>query len=73
MQRLFALLLLVLAGAAAAQDFPNRPVKLVVPYAAGGLPDTMMRILGVHAAEFLGQQIIVENRGGAGGIAGSAE
>jgi tripartite-type tricarboxylate transporter receptor subunit TctC len=70
-QRLLALLFLVLAGAAAAQDFPNRPVKLVVPYAAGGLPDTMMRILGVHAAEFLGQQIIVENRGGAGGIAGS--
>ena len=41
MQRLIAFLLLVFAGAAGAQDFPNRPVKLVVPYAAGGLPDTV--------------------------------
>src|SRR5690242_13494539 len=56
---------------AAGQEFPNRPIKLVIPYAAGGLPDTMMRIVQVHAAEFLGQQIVVENRGGAGGIAGS--
>jgi len=42
-----------------------------VPYAAGGLPDTMTRIVGVHASELLGQQIVVENRGGAGGISGS--
>jgi tripartite-type tricarboxylate transporter receptor subunit TctC len=71
LEALFVAATALLAGACVAQDFPNRPVKLVVPYAAGGLPDTMMRILSVHAAEFLGQQIIVENRGGAGGIAGS--
>ncbi len=54
-----------------AQDFPNKPIKMIVPYAAGGLPDTMTRIVGIRAAETLGQQIIVENRGGAGGITGS--
>jgi tripartite-type tricarboxylate transporter receptor subunit TctC len=68
---LFALLTPLLSLDVAAQGFPNRPIKLIVPYAAGGLPDTMMRIVQLHAAEFLGQQVIVENRGGAGGIAGS--
>ena len=63
--------LLLAAGVASAQDFPNRPIKMIVPYAAGGLPDTMTRIVGVHASELLGQQIVVENRGGAGGISGS--
>jgi len=66
-----ALLVPLVSPQAAAQDFPNHPIKLIVPYAAGGLPDTMMRILQLHAADFLGQQIVVENRGGAGGIAGS--
>jgi tripartite-type tricarboxylate transporter receptor subunit TctC len=59
------------AFAAAAQDFPNKPIKMIVPYAAGGLPDTMTRIIGIRASETLGQQIVVENRGGAGGITGS--
>jgi tripartite-type tricarboxylate transporter receptor subunit TctC len=70
---LFALLvsLPLVSLRAEAQGFPNRAIKLVVPYAAGGLPDTMMRIVQLHAAEFLGQQTIVENRGGAGGIAGT--
>jgi len=72
LQRIFLLLLtLAVSPFAAGQEFPNRPVKLVIPYAAGGLPDTMMRIVQIRAAEFLGQQIIVENRGGAGGIAGT--
>jgi tripartite-type tricarboxylate transporter receptor subunit TctC len=65
------LVALPLLPPAAAQDFPNRPIKLIVPYAAGGLPDTMMRIVQLHSAEFLGQTIVIENRGGAGGIAGS--
>ena len=68
---LFLLLALAVSPFAASQDFPNRPIKLVIPYAAGGLPDTMMRIVQLRAADFLGQQIIVENRGGAGGISGS--
>jgi tripartite-type tricarboxylate transporter receptor subunit TctC len=54
-----------------AQEFPSRPIKVVVPYAAGGLPDTMTRIVGIRIGEQLGQQIVVENRGGAGGITGT--
>jgi tripartite-type tricarboxylate transporter receptor subunit TctC len=44
-----------------------------VPYAAGGLPDTMARLVGAKMAEALGQQMVVENRGGAGGIVGTTE
>jgi tripartite-type tricarboxylate transporter receptor subunit TctC len=55
-------------GAAGAQDFPVRPVRMVVPYAAGGLPDTMTRLAAVKITEILGQQVVVDNRPGAGGI-----
>ncbi|MGH8621048.1 MAG: Bug family tripartite tricarboxylate transporter substrate binding protein [Burkholderiales bacterium] len=69
-------LLTMFAGAVAcvapagAQDFPVRPIRAVVPYAAGGLPDTMTRIASQRMTEILGQQIVVDNRPGAGGIAG---
>ena len=69
--KILFMFLLVLSGAASAQDWPTKPVRMVVPYAAGGLPDTMTRILGVRLAETIGQQVVVENRGGAGGISGS--
>ncbi len=62
---------ILVALAASAQEFPNRPIKLVVPYSAGGLPDTMARLVGQKVSDSLGQQVIVENRGGAGGITGS--
>src|SRR5262245_22349249 len=66
-----AMAALALAGTAAAQgDFPNKPIKLVVPYAAGGLPDTMSRVIAAHMSESIGQQIVVENRPSAGGIVG---
>ena len=61
---------LMCTGAAGAQDFPARPIRAVVPYAAGGLPDTMTRIASQRMTEILGQQIVVDNRPGAGGIAG---
>ncbi len=64
-------LLLAISSIAAAQDWPSKPVRMVVPYAAGGLPDTMARIVGVRLAEATGQQFVVENRGGAGGISGT--
>ena len=68
----FALSVLT-AFAACAQGYPNRPVKVVVPYAAGGLPDTIARLVGQKLGESLGQQMVVENRGGAGGIVGTNE
>jgi tripartite-type tricarboxylate transporter receptor subunit TctC len=68
---MLSLLLLVFTGAAAAQDWPAKPVRMIVPYAAGGLPDTMARILGARMGEAIGQQVVVENRGGAGGISGT--
>src|SRR5712672_1960796 len=61
-----------LAGPAAAQDWPNRPVTLVVPYAAGGPVDTIARILAARMSEILGQQMVIENVGGAGGLTGAA-
>jgi tripartite-type tricarboxylate transporter receptor subunit TctC len=68
----FALALLA-SFAASAQSYPNRPIKVVVPYAAGGLPDTMARLVGQKMGESFGQQLVVENRGGAGGIVGTSE
>src|SRR6476646_7009628 len=68
----FALSLLT-AFAACAQGYPVRPVKVVVPYAAGGLPDTMARLVGQKMSDSMGQQLVVENRGGAGGIVGTTD
>ncbi|TMH45682.1 MAG: tripartite tricarboxylate transporter substrate binding protein [Betaproteobacteria bacterium] len=67
---LFAML--VLACTAHAQ-FPARAIKIVVPYAAGGLPDTMTRAVTPKLGEALGQPVVVENMGGAGGISGVTE
>jgi tripartite-type tricarboxylate transporter receptor subunit TctC len=61
---------LACAGIANAQNFPVRPIRAVVPYAAGGLPDTMTRIASQKMTEVLGQQIVEDNRPGAGGISG---
>ena len=57
----------MLSAAAAAEDYPTRPITLVVPYAAGGGNDSMARIVAERMSRTLGQQIVVENRGGAGG------
>ena len=64
--------LAVLAGPAARQDWPSRPVTLVVPYAAGGPVDTIARIIAARVSELLGQQMVIENVGGAGGMTGTA-
>src|SRR5215470_7193211 len=61
-----------LAGAAAAQDFPTRPVTMIIPFAAGGPTDVLGRIVGARMSEVLGQNVIIENVGGAGGMTGSA-
>jgi tripartite-type tricarboxylate transporter receptor subunit TctC len=59
--------LLFATAVAQAQDYPSRTITLVVPYAAGGGNDAMARIVADHMSRTLGQRIVVENRGGAGG------
>jgi tripartite-type tricarboxylate transporter receptor subunit TctC len=65
--RLAALLVLAPVSAGMAQDYPSRPITLVVPYAAGGGNDVMARIVAEKMSKSLGQQIVIENKGGAGG------
>src|SRR5215813_6939066 len=61
----------VAAQPAAPQEWPARPVTLVVPYAAGGPNDTITRVLSTRLGEILNAQIIIENVGGAGGMTGA--
>src|SRR5436853_7745446 len=63
--------LLALTAPAFAQAWPTRPVAMVIPFAAGGPTDVLGRIMGQRMSEILGQQVIVENVGGAGGMTGS--
>src|SRR5437870_12637519 len=64
-------LILVAAGAVAQENYPSRPVRIIVPFAAGGPTDIVARIMGARMGELLGQQFIVENRAGAGGNLGA--
>ncbi len=57
--------------AAIAQQYPARPITLIIPFAAGGPQDTIGRIVSVRMSEILGQQVVIENVGGAGGTTGS--
>src|SRR5262245_22597455 len=59
------------AGLASAQTWPARPVTVVVPFAAGSSTDTAARILAVGMSEVLGQQMVIENVGGAAGMTGT--
>jgi tripartite-type tricarboxylate transporter receptor subunit TctC len=65
-------LALAIAGAASAQNWPSRPLNLVVPFAAGGPSDVAGRILAQGLGEALGAQVVVENPSGAGGTVGSS-
>jgi tripartite-type tricarboxylate transporter receptor subunit TctC len=56
---------------AMAQDFPNKPIKLIVPFPAGGPNDTIARTLGARMSEILKQPVVIDNRGGQGGVLGT--
>lgn len=58
-------------GSAAAQDWPTRPVKVVVPNGPGGVSDTLARLTSTRLAKMFGQPFVIDNRGGAGGIIGT--
>jgi tripartite-type tricarboxylate transporter receptor subunit TctC len=59
-------------GPALSQEWPTRPMTMVVPFSAGGPADTVGRILAPRLSELLGQQVVIENVGGSGGMTGSA-
>jgi tripartite-type tricarboxylate transporter receptor subunit TctC len=66
-----AALLLALSTAAAAQDYPVKPVRLIIPFPPGGSNDVVGRMIATHLGEHLGKQVIVDNRSGAGGVIGT--
>jgi len=66
-----AVMALAAALGAAAQEFPNRPIRFLVPQATGGASDALSRIVGQKLAERWGQQIVIDNRAGAGGNIGT--
>src|SRR5215470_16684315 len=67
-----AVLLATAIVPAAAQEWPARPITMIVPYAAGGPPDVIARIIAPGMSDSLGVQVVVENVSGAGGITGTA-
>jgi tripartite-type tricarboxylate transporter receptor subunit TctC len=74
LRKLFALALAALfATSAAAQSWPQKPVRFIVPFPPGGATDISARLLGEKLSQIWGQSVIIENRGGAGGGVGAAE
>jgi tripartite-type tricarboxylate transporter receptor subunit TctC len=67
----FAITLIALVARAAAQDYPSKPIRLIVPFPPGGGNDTMARTVGHQLTAALGQQVVIDNRAGAGGIIGA--
>jgi tripartite-type tricarboxylate transporter receptor subunit TctC len=68
---LSALLCAVASAPVGAQDFPSRPLRIIVPYPPGGGTDRVARIIGEKLAEQMGQPVVIDNRAGAGGVVGT--
>ncbi len=66
---LFLLIAPLVSGSAIAQKYPDRPIKVVIPYPAGAIGDIIMRMVGQRLTEKLGQPIVIDNRSGGGGLA----
>ena len=71
MNRIAVLLLAIAAGTASAQNYPNKPIRIVVPYAAGGTSDILARQIGPKLNEAWGQPVLIENKPGANGNVGA--
>jgi tripartite-type tricarboxylate transporter receptor subunit TctC len=69
--RLVGLLILAVALPAEAQEWPNRPLRFIVPFPAGGSTDVGARVIGEHLSRMLHQQIVIENKSGASGVVGT--
>jgi tripartite-type tricarboxylate transporter receptor subunit TctC len=68
---LTGLSLLALPAAAVAEDFPSKPIRLIVPFPAGGPNDIIARIIGQRMSELIKQPVLIDNRGGQGGVLGT--
>ena len=64
-------LIAALAGPARAQSYPDKPIRIVVPFAAGGITDILARAVGQRLGDALGQQVVIDNKPGAGGNSGT--
>src|SRR5262245_25911014 len=64
-------LVLALTTAAAAQDYPAKPVRVIIPFPPGAINDNVGRMIATHLATRMGRQFVVENRAGAGGVVGT--
>ena len=73
LRKLLAFALGMLAASAWAQSWPQKPVRFIVPFPPGGATDISARLLGEKLTQIWGQQVVIENRGGAGGGVGAAE
>ena len=71
LRALVASLLLLWPALAAAQDFPNKPIKLIVPFPAGGPNDIIARVVGQRMSELAKQPVVIDNRGGQAGVLGT--
>src|SRR5262249_45504893 len=70
-RKLALAILLLLPTLASAQNFPAKPIRLVVPFPAGGPNDIIARVIGQRMSEISGQPVVIDNRGGQGGVLGT--
>jgi tripartite-type tricarboxylate transporter receptor subunit TctC len=62
---------LALTVSAKAEDYPHKPVRIIIPFAPGGINDVAARVVATHLSEKLGKQFVAENKTGAGGVVGT--